>query len=572
MRRPFSPSTQSSPADPHALTDMEALKASEQHFRALAETAQLAIISIDDQGSVIFWNPAAEAMFGYSTEEMLGTPVSRITPPDQRAAHLEGLARARQGLERRAVGKTLDLLGCRADGTSFPIQLSLAEWEAEGRSYFTAIIRDMSQQVALDEARLAATEGLKESNRDLESFAYVASHDLQEPLRKIIAFGERLEVEAGDTLSERGQLYLDRMVSSALRMQQMIDDLLELSRVTTRGARFERLDLAEVVATVLMSLEEEIARADARIAVGSLPVIQADRMQMQQLFQNLLTNALKFRLADRAVEIHVRAEAPEPESAGTESVRVAVKDNGIGFDPKYREQAFQPFERLHARSAFEGTGIGASTSATSTKSSTRPTAPRPSHGRCGTVTIEFAPVYPGIRIGACRPSEQPRTLSSRFRDGTVGRSRGMDALPSPSQYDQPYLRRVCRSARLFERGALLEGCEKSARNHGGGAVVTLDLKPRHRRMVEAILAARLPGIPILVYGSRARGDAVPHSDLDLMIDASEPVDEILLAQLDADFAESDLPFRVEVVDGTSISQAFRRRIEVDLAPLEVAVA
>ncbi|MGH9363587.1 MAG: sensor histidine kinase, partial [Thermoanaerobaculia bacterium] len=205
-----------------------------------------------------------------------------------------------------------------------------------------------------------ANRELARSNRELEEFASVASHDLQEPLRKITAFGDRLRGLAGG-LDEKGRDYLERMQNAAARMQGLIEDLLAYSRVTTRAQPFARVDLAAVVRDALSDLELRIERSDAALAVGELPTIDADASQMRQLFQNLLANALKFQRPGEAPAIRVSAELRDgagESGAGPPHCRITVEDNGIGFDEKYLDRLFKPFQRLHGQSVYEGTGIG----------------------------------------------------------------------------------------------------------------------------------------------------------------------------------------------------------------------
>lgn len=208
------------------------------------------------------------------------------------------------------------------------------------------------------------TAELLRSNQELEKFAYVASHDLQEPLRKIQTFGNRLKQKAGDILDETCRNYLERMESSATRMRTLIDDLLSYSRITSQGKPFAVVDLSQIVSGVLSDLEIRIEECHGKIVVGSLPTIHADPTQMRQLFQNLLSNSLKFRRPGVAPRITIRAMAaidlsfiavPTPPTTGW---RITIGDNGIGFDPTYSERIFELFQRLHERGEFEGTGIG----------------------------------------------------------------------------------------------------------------------------------------------------------------------------------------------------------------------
>jgi PAS domain S-box-containing protein len=198
------------------------------------------------------------------------------------------------------------------------------------------------------------SERLKQSNRELEDFAYIASHDLQEPLRKVVAFGGRLRERYEEALDEKGRDYLDRMLRASERMQQLINDLLRLSRVTTKARPFGPVDLHGVAVGVLSDLEEHISRTGAEVQLGDLPRVQADAVQMRQLLQNLLTNALKFHR--RGVRPRVKIGATIEDGHAV----VTVADNGIGFDEKYADRIFRPFQRLHGRGQYEGSGMGLS--------------------------------------------------------------------------------------------------------------------------------------------------------------------------------------------------------------------
>jgi signal transduction histidine kinase len=202
-----------------------------------------------------------------------------------------------------------------------------------------------------DELERRARE-LARSNAELDQFASIASHDLQEPLRKIRTFSERVVDTESSALTERGRDYLNRASASAERMQRLIEDLLKFSRVTTQGHAFTQVDLGKVTSDVLEDLEEAIEQAGAVLRVGNLPTISADGPQMHQLLQNLISNALKFRRPGVTPEIYISATAEE------DRVNLIVQDNGIGFEPQYAGRIFRIFERLHGRGAYPGTGIG----------------------------------------------------------------------------------------------------------------------------------------------------------------------------------------------------------------------
>lgn len=207
------------------------------------------------------------------------------------------------------------------------------------------------QKQAEEDLKEKASELIR-SNTELEQFAYIVSHDLQEPLRKILAFGDRLKKVCPENLGEQGLDYLGRMQSAASRMQGLINDLLTYSRVTTKAKTFEKVDLAEVCREVLSDLEARIMQSNARVEYKDLPVIEADPLQMRQLFQNLLGNALKFHREGVVPEVRVYTLQKN------ESLEIIFEDNGIGIADEYQERIFGVFERLHGRNEYEGSGIG----------------------------------------------------------------------------------------------------------------------------------------------------------------------------------------------------------------------
>jgi len=220
-------------------------------------------------------------------------------------------------------------------------------------------IADRTQELSIYSDELAR------SNRELEDFAFVASHDLQEPLRKIRAFGNRLESGYNDVIDERGRDYLARMLNAAERMSMLISDLLAFSRVSTRGKDFDDVNLKTAVESILGDLEIAITEKSAQINVGDLPTVRGDKSQLEQVFLNLLSNALKFQSEGVTPVVNVSAQdATEEEtkdlllSEEYEWTKITVSDNGIGFDQSFAEKIFAPFQRLHGRSEYKGTGIG----------------------------------------------------------------------------------------------------------------------------------------------------------------------------------------------------------------------
>jgi PAS domain S-box-containing protein len=228
----------------------------------------------------------------------------------------------------------------------------------------TELLRQLADQIgiAVSQAQLLEQETrqreeLARSNDELQQFAFIASHDLQEPLRKIKTFGDRLKATCGDAFTAQGRDYLERMQNAAQRMQSLIEDLLTLSRVTTRAQPFVSVDLAQVTQEVLSDLEVAIQQSDAHVEVGELATVTADPLQMRQLLQNLIGNALKFRRPEEAPFVKIYTE-PTRAINGSEFCQIIVEDRGIGFDEKYLGRIFNVFQRLHGRSEYEGTGIG----------------------------------------------------------------------------------------------------------------------------------------------------------------------------------------------------------------------
>lgn len=227
-----------------------------------------------------------------------------------------------------------------------------------------ALASEIDERQRTEDKLKAYTIRLEQSNRELEDFAFVASHDLQEPLRKIQAFGDRFKIKFSDTLTPEGKDYLERMQRAANRMQNLINDLLAFSRVTTKAQPFTPINLNKVVQDVLSDLEVHVQRLGGEVQVNELTTLEADPLQMQQLFQNLISNALKFHCPDQPPIIKIWSqsiEAPDHLETSDKSstlCQICVQDNGIGFDEKYLDRIFTVFQRLHGRNEYEGTGVG----------------------------------------------------------------------------------------------------------------------------------------------------------------------------------------------------------------------
>jgi light-regulated signal transduction histidine kinase (bacteriophytochrome) len=213
--------------------------------------------------------------------------------------------------------------------------------------------RDVTDQKIAQQEIEKKTNELARSNQELEQFAYIASHDLQEPLHKIVAFSDLIQELFKGELNEKLLDYIQRMQNAAGRMRGLIDDLLQFACITTQANPFEEIDLNQLMHEVLIDLEQRIVESKGEIRIGKLPKIYADARQMQQLFLNLLSNALKFSKKNEIPKVEMMGE-----SEGEKGVNIKVIDNGIGFDEKYLNKAFQPFQRLHVGREYEGSGMG----------------------------------------------------------------------------------------------------------------------------------------------------------------------------------------------------------------------
>jgi len=294
-------------------------------------------------------NPAFSRVLGHSVETLLGEPWINFVHPDDVEASEQARATLQQG---RRIFTFENRFRCADGAYRWLSWVSMPVGEV-----MYGVARDVTDSRRLEASLRRAMDDLQSRNRELEDFAFVASHDLQEPLRKIRAFSDRLVSGASDTLDEQSRDYLARITAAARRMQVLIDDLLSYSRISTRAKPFAPVPLAEVVAEALADLDTRIEETGARVIVEDLPVIEADRSQIRQVMHNLLANSLKFTVAGRPPHVRVHAARAE-DGALPETVQVTVEDNGIGFDMQYAEKIFAPFQRLHGRSMYRGTGMG----------------------------------------------------------------------------------------------------------------------------------------------------------------------------------------------------------------------
>ncbi|GAB3821531.1 hypothetical protein GCM10028895_23870 [Pontibacter rugosus] len=338
------------------------MRESENKINSIIQAAVDGIITIDTRGAIEMVNPSAARLFGYDAEELLGKSINILMPEPDRSQHNGYMHHYHETGEKRIIGIGREVTGKRKDGTVFPFYLSISEVQLADRKVYTGFVHDITRQKITEERLRRYAAELERSNRELQDFAYVSSHDLQEPLRKIQAFGDRLLTKEYDNLSEQGKDYVDRMLNAASRMQNLINDLLNFSRVTTKSKPFVKVKLDDILTEVISDLEVSIEKTSAEIIRSPLPEIEAEPTQMRQLFQNLLSNAIKFRKENETPIINIYAKnlqrkAHLTATPGDEVTEIYIEDNGIGFDEKYLDRIFNIFQRLEGQ-RYEGSGIG----------------------------------------------------------------------------------------------------------------------------------------------------------------------------------------------------------------------
>lgn len=354
----------------HVQQRTQELQSMQRRNELILNSAGEGICGFDLQGRTTFVNPAAAKVTGWKVEELLGKTEDSIFFPAKPKGSKTG-----PELVTNEQGEYLpQQTFYRRDGTAFPVEYVRTPIKENNKVVGAVVMfKDITER-RLSEDKLAhKAEELARSNRELEQFAFVASHDLQEPLRKIQAFGDRLKLKCEAVRLEDGKDYLERMQNAAARMQTLINDLLTFSRVISSSQPFVPVDLGAVTKEVLVDLEHRIERTNAQVEVAKLPTIDADPTQMRQLLQNLIGNALKFQTAGSVPivkidaqlvtrdQIHEGAVFPKPPPTARPDDKfcvLTVQDNGIGFEEEYLEKIFAVFQRLHGRSEYEGTGVG----------------------------------------------------------------------------------------------------------------------------------------------------------------------------------------------------------------------
>lgn len=333
---------------------------------ALRQLAEI-VTSTDDavfgntlNGTITSWNDAAERLYGYTADEIIGQSISRLAPPDKPDEPVVNLGRVRRG--ERIV--RLETVRMHKDGSPRHVSLTVSPIsDARGRIVGVSTIgRDIGDRVAFDAHQQEAmrkieklNRDLRQSNADLNRFASVASHDLGAPLRRMRSFAELLRRQCSDKLPEESRGLIDRMLSSVTKMQTMTGALLEFSRIGTGEMKFARVNLTSIAGAVVEDLGVDIDEAGAVIKIEDLPEIDADEHLMYRLFQNLISNGLKFSVDGRVPNVSISAARTGVEDG---CCAIEITDNGIGFSKAQARKIFEAFERLHGEDEYDGAGLG----------------------------------------------------------------------------------------------------------------------------------------------------------------------------------------------------------------------
>lgn len=318
------------------------------HLEVVLNTILDGLITIDKKGSIIDFNAAAERMFGYTPQEVIGHNVKMLMPDPYYSEHDDYLKNYRNSRERKIIGIGREVFGKRKDGSIFPMDLGVNEMEIDGQQMFVGTIRDISE-------RKQAEEEIIRSNIELERFAYVASHDLQEPLRMVSAFTDLLKNKYDGKLDEEGIEYIDFAQKAARRMSNLVSDLLEYARIGQDAETFDWIDTNKILEMAKENLQESIETMNVEIICDRpLHLTYGNPMRLLRVFQNLIGNGIKYCDRERTPVITITSKLQDG------ICEICIKDNGIGMKPEYHDRIFEPFKRLHAKGEYGGTGMGLS--------------------------------------------------------------------------------------------------------------------------------------------------------------------------------------------------------------------
>jgi PAS domain S-box-containing protein len=332
--------------------DLSESKESEARYRGLLEAAPDAMVVVNSGGEIVLLNVQAEKQFGYRRDELIGQKLKNIIPEGFAERLLADGLRSVEDALAQQIGTGIELIARRKDASEFPIEIMLSPLESAEGILVTAAIRDISVRKRSEEHLVRTMGDLKRSNDELEQFAYVASHDLQEPLRMVASYTQLLAQRYKGRLDSDADEFIAYAVDSSNRMQRLIQDLLTYSRAGRNRTEVREISSESALKKALENLRATIEESGAVVTHDQLPAITTDGTQLAQVFQNLIGNAIKYHGAE-VPHVHVSAM----NNGGDEWI-FSVRDNGLGIDPKYFERIFIIFQRLHGPKEFKGTGIG----------------------------------------------------------------------------------------------------------------------------------------------------------------------------------------------------------------------
>ncbi len=342
-----------------AIRDISVRRAAVKHlaqmegrYRGLLEAAPDAMVVVNQGGEIVLLNVQAEKQFGYSRDELVGQKVKNIIPEGFAERLVADALRSVEDALAQQIGTGIELIALRKNGSEFPIEIMLSPLESAEGILVTAAVRDITARRQAEVNLLNKVEELNRSNEELGQFAYIASHDLQEPLRMVASYTQLLSRRYKGKLDSDADEFIAFAVDGASRMQRLIQDLLAYSRVGTKGRDLVEISSEEALGQALINLRVAIEDKGALVTHDPLPDVVADDMQLIQLFQNLIGNAIKYQ-SSGIPKVHISAARN-----GGKRWTFSVKDNGLGIDPQYFEKIFGMFQRLHKREEFAGTGIG----------------------------------------------------------------------------------------------------------------------------------------------------------------------------------------------------------------------
>jgi PAS domain S-box-containing protein len=342
-----------------AIRDISVRREAEKHlaqmesrYRGLLEAAPDAMVVVNQAGEIVLLNVQAEKQFGYSRDELFGQQVRNIIPEGFAERLIaDGLRSTAEALAQQ-IGTGIELIGLRKNGSEFPIEIMLSPLENADGILVTAAIRDITTRKAAEAHLLRKVDELNRSNEELGQFAYIASHDLQEPLRMVASYTQLLSRRYRGKLDSDADEFIAFAVDGANRMQRLIRDLLAYSRIGTEGRKLLATSSETALRQALVNLRGAIEEGGALVTHDPLPTVLADEMQLVQLFQNLVGNAIKYQ-GPGTPTVHISAALNDGKKW-----MFSVRDNGLGIDEKYVDRIFGMFQRLHKREEFAGTGIG----------------------------------------------------------------------------------------------------------------------------------------------------------------------------------------------------------------------